>query len=133
MNMFKKWPRSLPGRLRRGLRPATVAPAPPDVGAGWLPGDAPRSRPPVSMTVSTIAGREGAARDMSGTPHTPPTPPETTPSEPNRRQFLLSAVGGAALALPVAAMARARAAPISADAGPDWGQLERVLKGKLLR
>jgi FAD/FMN-containing dehydrogenase len=68
---------------------------------------------------------------MSRTPHVPPTPPDPSASTPNRREFLLGAVGGAALALPAAAMAMGAAS--CADLGPDWAQLERTLKGKLLR
>ena len=68
---------------------------------------------------------------MSGAPHESPSAPDPAPSKSNRRQFLLGAAGGAALARPAAAMAWG--APRAANPGPNWGQLERTLKGKLLR
>ncbi len=68
---------------------------------------------------------------MSGPSHVPPSPPDPAPPTPNRRQFLLGAAGCAALAMPGGATARG--APRSTNAGPNWEQLGRALKGKLLR
>ena len=68
---------------------------------------------------------------MSITSHDSPSPPDSAPSKPSRRQFLMGAAGGAALARPVAAMACG--APRAASADPNWDQLRRTLKGKLLR
>ena len=68
---------------------------------------------------------------MSSTSHDSPSPPDPAPSKSNRRQFLIGAAGGAALAWPVAEMAWRP--PRAANAGPNWDQLGRTLKGKLLR
>ena len=68
---------------------------------------------------------------MSSTPHVSPSPPDPAPAKSNRRQFLMGAAGGAALARPVAEMAWG--AHRAANADPDWDRLGRILKGKLLR
>ena len=68
---------------------------------------------------------------MSRTPHGSPSPLDPAPSKSNRRQFLIGAAGGAALARPVAAMAWGAQRP--ANSAPDWDQLGRTLKGNLLR
>ncbi len=68
---------------------------------------------------------------MSSTPHGSPSATDPAPSQSNRRQFLMGAAGGAALALPVAGMAWGAQRP--ANTGPNWDQLGRNLKGNLLR
>ena len=68
---------------------------------------------------------------MSSTPHDSPSATDPAPSQSNRRQFLIGAAGGAALALPVAGMARGAQRP--ANPAPNWDQLGRTLKGNLLR
>src|SRR5579875_3212549 len=87
-------------------------------------------RPPEPMTARSAVGGEEETEKMSGTAHVPPTPPDPTPPA-SRRQFLLGAAGLASLAVPGAATARRL--PRSANAGPDWEQLARNLKGPLLR
>jgi FAD/FMN-containing dehydrogenase len=68
---------------------------------------------------------------MSSTPNGSPSPPDRVPSQPNRRQFLIGAAGGAALAGSVADMAWGTQRP--ANSAPNWDQLGRNLKGNLLR
>ncbi|MBL9141509.1 MAG: FAD-dependent oxidoreductase [Phycisphaerae bacterium] len=57
--------------------------------------------------------------------------PESAPERVGRRRFLLGAVGGLTLVAPLAALARQ--VPNPKGSKQNWDQLERTLKGKLLR